>query len=250
MLSSFTGSFQAGKRAGTVEPFTANIVQSGLFSHYESSYPDSYPGTGTSWYDLEGNASAALLQNGTDYSLVNNGVFVLDGVDDYITVPDTANIRGEINTVFTIQTWINVTSFNDKDRILEKMAFNSGYSLQLRNDGQLALEMKGSTGENYVTSLSTVPLNTWVLVTAVIAFNGRSATPSKVYVNGVQYIYIENTETGVSTAGSPLKINSGQNPGTREPISKVGAVYVYGRALTLPEIQENFNATNGRFGVA
>lgn len=250
MLSSFTGSFQAGKRSGTVEPFTANIVQSGLFSHYESSYPDSYPGTGTSWYDLKNNASPALLQNGTDYSLVNNGVFVLDGVDDYITVPDTTTIRGEINTVFTVQVWMNIQSFNDKDRVLEKMAFNSGYSLQLRNEGQLGLEMKGSTSNSYVTSLSTIPLNTWVLVSSVIAFNGRSTTPSKVYVNGVQYIYLENNETSTSTAGSPLKVNSGQNPGTREPISKIGAVYIYNRALTISEVQENFDATKGRFGVA
>ena len=250
MLSSFTGSFQAGKRSGTVEPFTANIVQSGLFSHYESSYPDSYPGTGTSWYDLKANASPALLQNGTDYSLLNNGIFVLDGVDDYITIPDTATIRGLINTVFTIQTWINVTSFNDKDRLLEKVAFNSGYSLQLRNEGQLALEMKGAIGNDYVISGSVIPLDTWILVTATLAFNGRSTTPSKVYVNTSEYLSINNTETSTSTAGTALKVNSGQTPGTREPISKIGAVYIYNKALSPSEIQENFDATKGRFGIA
>lgn len=250
MLSSFTGSFQAGRRSGTVEPFTANIVQSGLFAHFESSYPDSYPGTGTSWFDLEGNSSPAILQNGTDYSLYNNGVFILDGIDDYISIPDSTVFRGTPNTVFTIQQWVNVSSFNDKDRLFEKFTSNAGYSVQLRNEGQLALEMKGSSSNNYVLSLDTIQLDTWMLVTAVIAFNGKSATPSKVYVNGVQKIYIENTETSIGTNNSVLKINSGQTPGSREPISKIGAVYIYNRALTISEITENFDATKGRFGIA
>jgi hypothetical protein len=250
MLSSFTGSFQAGKRSGTVEPFTANIVQSGLFSHYESSYPDSYPGTGTSWFDLKSNNGPAILQNGTDYSYVNNGVFVLDGIDDYITVPDASPMRGQVGVPFTIQLWVNVQSFNDKDRLFEKITFGAGYSLQLRNEGQLALEMKGATGNSYVTAGSTIPLNTWILVTAVIAFNGRSSIPSKVYVNGVQHIYLENMETSTNSNNSALKVNSGQTPGSREPISRIGAIYIYNRALTLPEVQENFDATKGRFGVA
>ena len=181
---------------------------------------------------------------------MNNGIFVLDGVDDYITIPDTATIRGLINTVFTIQTWINVTSFNDKDRLLEKVAFNSGYSLQLRNEGQLALEMKGAIGNDYVISGSVIPLDTWILVTATLAFNGRSTTPSKVYVNTSEYLSINNTETSTSTAGTALKVNSGQTPGTREPISKIGAVYIYNKALSPSEIHENFDATKGRFGIA
>jgi hypothetical protein len=250
MLSSFTGSFQAGKRSGTVEPFTANIVQSGLVSHFESSYPDSYPGTGTSWFDLENNSAPAILQNGTDYSLFNNGVFVLDGIDDFISVPDSTVIRGNPNTVFTLQLWVDVSSFNDKDRLFEKITLNAGYSLQLRNEGQLALQMDGTSNDDYVISSSTIPLNTWMLVTAVIAFNGRSTTPSKVYVNNTEYISLANTETSTGTNNSTLKINSGQTPGSREPISRVGAVYIYNKALNTSEIQENFNATKGRFGVA
>jgi len=250
MLSSFTGSFQAGRRAGTVEPFTANIVQSGLVSHFESSYPDSYPGTGTSWFDLQENSGPAILQNGTDYSLFNNGVFVLDGVDDFISVPDATVIRGNPNTVFTLQLWVDVSSFNDKDRLFEKITFNAGYSLQLRNSGQLALQMDGSANDYYVISNSSIVLNTWMLITAIIAFNGRTTTPSKVYVNNTEYISLANTETGTGTNNSVLKINSGQAPGSREPISRIGALYIYNKALNTSEIQENFNATKGRFGVA
>lgn len=250
MLSSFTGSFQAGRRSGTVEPFTANIVQSGLVSHFESSYPDSYPGTGTSWFDLKNNSAPAILQNGTDYSLFNNGVFVLDGIDDYISVPDSTVIRGNPNTVFTLQLWIDVASFNDKDRLFEKITLGAGYSLQLRNSGQLALQMDGSANDYYVISTSSIVLNAWMLVTAVIAFNGRSTTPSKVYVNNTEYISLANTETSTGTNNSILKLSSGQTPGSREPISRIGALYIYNKALNTSEIQENFDATKGRFGIA
>lgn len=246
MLSSFTGSFQAGKRAGTVQPFTANIVQSGLFAHFESSYPDSYPGTGTSWFDLEGNSSPAILQNGTDYSLFNNGVFVLDGIDDYISVPDSAVIRG--SSVFTLQLWINVSSFNDKDRIFEKITSNAGYSLQLRDSAQLALQLDGSPNDYYVVAGSSIPLNTWIFITATISFN--SAIPSKVYVNNTENLSISNIQTNVGSNTSILKVNSGQVVGSREPISRIGAIYIYNKVLTTNEIQTNFDATKGRFGVA
>lgn len=250
MLSSFTGSFQAGRRSGTVQPFTANIVQSGLFAHFESSYPDSYPGSGTSWYDLKSNSSAAILQNGTDYSLENNGVFVLDGIDDYISVPDSTIIRGTPNTIFTLQLWVNVSSFNDKDRLFEKITSNAGYSLQLRNEGQIGLQMDGSLNDYYVLSTSFIPLNTWILITSVIAFNGGSTTPTKIYVNNTEYISLQNTETSIGTNNSILKINSGQVAGSREPISRIGALYIYNKALTTNEIQTNFDATKGRFGIA
>jgi hypothetical protein len=146
--------------------------------------------------------------------------------------------------------WVNVESFNDKDRLLEKITSNAGYSIQLRNEGQIALQMDGTSNDYYVESSLSIPANTWILVTAIIAFNGRSTTPSKVYVNNTEFISLENTESSTGSNNNPLKINSGQTPGSREPISKIGAVYVYNKALSTAEIAENINATKGRFGIA
>jgi hypothetical protein len=248
MLSSFTGSFQAGKRAGLIEPFTADILQDNLLAHFESSFTDSYPGSGTQWFDITDTGYVATLEDNTYYSPESNGVFVLDGVDDAISIPHTSVLRGTLNGSLTIQTWINVNSFNDKDRIFEKFG-TDGYGLQIRSGNVLALEMNGLTSSNvFVSDTNALPINQWVLVTAVINWNGRAAKPSRVYVNNVQFISGANTESSLGTNTAPLLINAGKQT-SREPISKVGAVYIYTKELSALEIENNFEATKLRFGL-
>ena len=248
MLSSFSGSFQAGRRSGLVTPFIAEIVQSSLLAHFESSYSDSYPGSGNQWFDIANSGYVATLEDDTYYSLDNNGIFVLDGVDDAVSIPHNNILRGSINGALTIQTWINISSYNDKDRIIEKFQ-SDGYSLQIRSNNSLQLNMNGSTRNNdFFSSNNAISLNRWNLITLVIRWNGGSINPSKVFVNNTQVISGENTETSLGINTSPLKFNAGIQL-SREPVSKMGAIYIYTKELSTAEIQENFNATKPRFGL-
>ena len=47
----------------------------------------SYPGSGTTWYNLIPGGVNGTLTNGPTYSSANGGVIVLDGVNNYIDVP-------------------------------------------------------------------------------------------------------------------------------------------------------------------
>jgi hypothetical protein len=69
-----------------------------------------------------------------------------------------------------------------------------------------------------------------------------------VFVNNTQVISGENTETSLGINTSPLKFNAGIQL-SREPVSKMGAIYIYTKELSTAEIQENFNATKSRFGL-
>jgi hypothetical protein len=248
MFSSFTGSFQAGKRAGLVEPFTANIVQDNLLAHFESSFANSYPGDGLQWFDITDTGYVATLEDNTYYSPDYNGVFVLDGVDDAISIPHTSILRGTINGSLTLQTWINISSFNDKDRVFEKFG-TDGYGLQIRSGNALALEMNGLTSSNtFLSSANAFSTNQWVLITAVINWNGKAANPSRVYVNTTQVVSGANTESSLGTNTGDLRINAGKQT-SREPVSKVGAVYIYTKELSPTEIEDNFEATKLRFGL-
>jgi hypothetical protein len=248
MLSSFSGSFQAGRRSGLIVPFTADIVRSSLLSHFESSYSDSYPGSGNQWFDLESSGYVATLEDDTFFSLDNGGIFVLDGVDDAISIPHANVLRGSIGGALTIQTWMNISSYNDKDRIIEKFQ-TDGYSLQIRANNVLQLNMNGLTkNDDFFSANNAIPLNEWVFITLILRWGGGAANQSKVFVNNTQVLVGSNTETSLGTNNGALRFNAGVQI-SREPVSRMGAIYMYTKELSPAEILENFNATKSRFGL-
>jgi hypothetical protein len=61
----------------------ARVDADGLVFCIDASQPTSYPQTGTSWYDLSGNAFNGTLINGPTWN--SNGWITFDGVDDLAT---------------------------------------------------------------------------------------------------------------------------------------------------------------------
>jgi hypothetical protein len=59
-----------------------NIVTSGSVFLADATNVTSYPGSGTSWYDISGNSNTGSLINGTVYNASSS--YTLDGVDDNI----------------------------------------------------------------------------------------------------------------------------------------------------------------------
>jgi hypothetical protein len=57
-----------------------NIATRDLLLYLDASNPQSYPGTGTVWYDLSGNNAHGTLINSPTWN--SNGYFTFDGVDD------------------------------------------------------------------------------------------------------------------------------------------------------------------------
>ncbi len=79
------------------------IVTDGLVLYLDAANPKSYPGTGTSWYDLSGNGNNGTLVNGIGYDSNNRGSMVFDGVDDFISINYT-------NSIETMSIWFNRNS--------------------------------------------------------------------------------------------------------------------------------------------
>ena len=104
------------------------IVTDGLVLALDAASPRSYPGTGTTWYDLTANSLDATLYNGVAYSTDNHGIMVFDGVDDYAQI--SSSPLTAIN-VFTFELWFNrtdiATTTPPYDRIFQKEGGTSGY---------------------------------------------------------------------------------------------------------------------------
>ena len=65
------------------------IVTNGLIYDLDGAVLRSYSGSGLTVYDAETSAIGGTLVNGVTYSSNNNGYFVFDGTNDYITVSYT-----------------------------------------------------------------------------------------------------------------------------------------------------------------
>ena len=63
-----------------------DLIQDGLVLALDASDRNSYPGSGTTWYDLAGTNNGALT-NGPTFSSANGGSIITDEVDDTISTP-------------------------------------------------------------------------------------------------------------------------------------------------------------------
>jgi hypothetical protein len=189
-------------------------------------------------YDLTITNRTGTLINKPNYSSVNQGCLVFDGVNDFITFPGTApSISGAI----TMIVW------------MYKVA---GTGMILSNATQYGLFSNGrcwywssTTGawESY-TSTVTPPFNIWCHL--AVTYTPGSVTTPIFYVNS-----IANTSTGVTpmpnNAGGGTVLNIGEYG--YQPYSpfngKIGSLMIYNRVLSALEIQQNFNATRGRYSI-
>jgi hypothetical protein len=67
-----------------------HIPTNGLVLALDATSERSYPGSGTTWYDLSGLENNATLNNGTSWN--SSGYMQTDGIDDYISVPNDSSL--------------------------------------------------------------------------------------------------------------------------------------------------------------
>jgi hypothetical protein len=93
-------------------------------------------------------------------------------------------------------------------------------------------------------STPTIATNTWY--NAVFVREGNSITGGyKAYVNAVLY---GNANTGTWSSSSTLSLGGRTNE-SQFLDGNIAQASIYNRALTITEIQQNFNALRGRFGI-
>ena len=72
---------------------TPPIVTNGLVLHLDAANRMSYPGSGTTWFDISNNNRSGSLINGPTFTNEVGGAFTFDGVNDYLdtTLTDSNN---------------------------------------------------------------------------------------------------------------------------------------------------------------
>ena len=213
----------------------ANIVTSGLKLNLDASNPGSYAGAGTTWYDLSGNNNHATLMNSPTYDAAS-GSIVTNGTNQYLSVP----LFNNSITNVTMQTWVYINTPSKGVFIANGYGngYNTGIGNYFENDGSSATML--FSNKRWISNTGGIIYTSgWHLVTMVL--NG-SSTP---------FIYIDNALQG-SSSGYPgeapitptgyLTLGAIPGDGGRYYAGKFAAAYFYDRALSLEEIQQNYNA--------
>ena len=251
----FVGSVEGKMAFGRTQP-SSNIITSGLVVQLDASNSSSYPGTGTTWFDLASTNNGTLTPTATPptFTAASPTYFTFNGTTQYVNIPDAAAIRPSIGGAVTAVIWAYVTSYTDGEGLISKQLGSpsyDGFSLVFNSSNRLQLNMNGASVNGiYVSASNNVfSLNAWRMFTCIPRFGGGSGNPSKAYVDASEVISAANAESSIPFNTADLRLVSGIQEGSPYPACRVGSFYYYNRALTAAEIATLFNATRGRFGV-
>ena len=231
------------------------IVTDGLILNLDAGNTSSYPGSGTTWYDISGNGLNGTLTNGPTYNSANKGSIVFDGSNDYVEIADDNILDISSNNITIEVTFKNDTlpSSLHGDGLLSKgSGSNNGvYELLLINraeyGGKFALYFRcGSVG---TFNPGNILLETGKIYSAgAVMDNGIMRT----YVNGVFEDGSLTASGNIPTSSNPITLGTRELQKGSSSSMLDGNIYcarVYNRALSAAEIEQNFNALRARYAI-
>ena len=205
----------------------------------------------TTWYDMSGRGNNGTLTN-TPYFFIgnistgSNGYISFDGTDDFISVTKTSQFDFGTND-FTIQTFCNLTSKNTSYPCIFGNYSSYGSGSIYFGYGHDSVPTKYSAHVNNTAVLSSstnVIYGSWTQLTLV-----RSSGVLYFYLNGTLDGTPVNMSSSLNGNGSLITIGKANDGSSAFTNGYISDFKIYNRALTAAEIQQNFNATRGRFGI-
>ena len=230
--------------------YFGGIVTNGLVLDLDAAKVASYPGTGTTWYDISGNNNNGTLTNGPTFSGIGKQAsIVFDGTDDYVVVNNFPQLPVS-SSARTINIWFNPNALtwqsNINNLFFYGTAGTTGATFGIDFDIYPVMEIYtwGGSGKDLMFSSSFAQTG-W----ANIAVTYDGSTSIKIYENG--------TNTQTLTLSSPCNTgNTNVWIGSINPTyqswyydGKVSVSQIYNRALSAAEVSQNFNALRGRYGI-
>ena len=236
-----------------------DIVTNGLVLNLDAGNPYSYlsGSSGATWTNTVAVSSSisGTLVNGTTYT---NGAMVFDGIDDYVNVPYNSSFNFSGNTSMTVCLWKKVNTQKAFPSIAawgDQNGNNGGWQITDWKDstfsgpyGTLSFA-RHQTGTSFITAVGYNYTSTSeALSTMYVCCVYDSILGSKLYINGS--LVDSSITTGSISVASNFDLLLAKRQS--EPTYLACNIYstqVYNRALSAAEIQQNFNALRGRYGI-
>jgi len=216
-----------------------NIVRNGLVFNIDASKSSSYAGLGNTIYDLSGAGNTGTVTNGPVFSGLNGGSLVFDGIEEYIDVPSISTISGD----FTVALWFYSTAVSDIHyKRLVDFNYETGFWLgryaSTDTWGGGVIEPNGPYGI-YLPFTN----NQWHYLVSI-----RRGSTHILYGDGITSTVSNTVSTNNLTSVNKLQIARQPAGANQFFTGRIAQVQLYNRALSAVEVQQNYNATKGRFG--
>ena len=226
--------------------YQAPIVTDGLVFAIDAGNLVSYENGSTTTYSMTGSDTGSLT-NGVGFDSDNGGTWEFDGTNDYITLPSSIATSLNGGEEASLNMWVKLNS-NSNSVANTGIIQLSGYS---NGNGNLYWYSNGYTYlDIFITTRYRVWINTvldprnWhmLTITTTPGTNGWKA-----YLNGI----LQYQTTGQSTVSVDSTIvgglTLGENSSGRYTNGNIASCFIYDKALTADEVQQNFQAQSSRF---
>lgn len=254
------------------------LVTNGLSLFLDSRNPRSWPGSGTTWYDLSGNGKNATfynnpskIQNSTgvvgDGTAINGNTLGNNGSNDlYFNGTSASGLYqyaagpnlGTNITTFTINTWFYFNSIigNPELPAIFSLGLYTAQSPGATVNGTLMFYSGSGNDNKLYAGFYDVPSGGWhVVPTGYAVSTGTWYNGVMTYDGSYIRYYINNTLISYQAVTSTTMINSyGYRVGRRwdgydTTDAYIPVAMVYNRSLSASEISQNFNYFRGRYGL-
>ena len=241
---------------------TNEVTEQGLILNLDAGNSLSYPGSGSTWFDLTSGSTDGTLV-GASYDSADQGSIDFDGNGDRAELGSSGASLVNGLSELTVEVWFK-SDVKNNDRGLIRCDSNhdsdTGFSLRYDSSGSSgggSEVIKTAFGQENDNNDSTVlesssfiqTSNTWTC----IAVTCNVGTSIALYKNAVLDI-----PTSVNLGGNVVsgcnKFDIGRGPsipfsGDNDWDGKISIFRIYNRLLTASEISGNYNAVRQRYGL-
>ena len=242
--------------------YAPNIVSNGIIGCWDAAGKRSYPGTGTTWYDLAGGYNGTL-ENGDDGSLTfdpaKGGSLNFDGTDDYINCGNVTEI--DSSSTMSCCIWAKLDTVNPNETYISKWKQSSPrqscFSIITANVGDtpptelrvfVAINLTEGGG-NYVDTTDAPLTENWQYISVVYDGSLAAASRLAIYVDGVKSattVTYGTIPTSLTSSSADLEIGRWEGMGDHFA-GNIASVSLYTRALSAAEVLQNYHAAKWRF---
>lgn len=223
------------------------IVTNGLVLCLDAANVKSYPGSGTTAFDLTRSSYNFSMDNGASVNASNSGVFSFDGSDDYLnttSIPSTFWNSGS----WTVSLW---AYFNNVDKNNGSAGNDNsmiGHGTSSANNGLHLTErirrIHFGFYSNDLQSDQVLNSNIWYNIVWRFSFGTKQ---KRIFLNGVQLA--SGGTVGYSGTGNDTRIGNVTYSLSGDMDGFLNNILFYGRVLDETEIKQNFEALRGRYGI-
>jgi hypothetical protein len=226
---------------------TPSLVSYSNLLVYANGTNDSYPRTGTTWYNattgVTGVYEATLFNNPT-FSEDDGGYFTFNGVDEYVRF--SSGSEGDLSGDFTIGVWVKMPTGSTEEPIIVRNDGSATWSISIEktNTNYIKLSVIDASNAEYsVTSTIQIVSNQWYYIVGRV-ITGLDGI--RLFING------SLNSSNIFNLGVLREAYQGWSVATKNNTyseMSIGQIEVYGVALNEIQINQNFDLNRNIYGL-